>query len=438
MEALEPHKMTSLGIIEDFFQQEASEEICSGIERLPSEQLWVLLERLDTMYDLWLGKRLGKIDLAASSDRSTPIRTFQPIFTGMDYFYRPELFERWLRCSLLYYPGPVAMPDPVGGADLRLARTGRPGFDESTAYAARETLIRGLRATMDLRPLISRGDVVLVPEISVERAFDSVRTYFDILEAMHLSQDDSEMFTSLDVELARIHPAIIRRIYEMDELTNRIMPAPWEDEAFGQDLEWAYDLPIARWLWAGAEMEFSPVAADERVQEKLDVGIQSLARVTSQTDIEAAVMFARFQIPGPDSASLKQVVALRQNEEVFHEFRSTFEYVLRQTSQAAPADQGIFDLEFRRHAEATLNAERRRILSNRERSPVLAKMLTGSFLFGAAGIESAITKQPPVGSALAASAGGLAWLLPYLATSRTRARSSEQRRLFLSYLVGQR
>lgn len=417
---------TTLGIVEDFFQEPLTEDLCRAVGDLPPDQAWELLERLSDACAHWF--RRQRVARRCSDGVLPP---FQPIFDSDGSTRSWQAVERWLKCGLLYYPGSIVVPDPIVGADdfeyFEIAASqGRP---EWLVDRMQEGLARSLRAVVDLRPLLVSNVVTLMPFEGLRRQFDDATLYVAALKA-HLAGSLSSW------EIPEVDPEIKRQALFMNDLdcyAGESQAALDDDGPTPSSLRWLDDEMVEaperlarEWLWAASQLGAAPVAATASVAATMDRAAMLLGPV-ARRDESAADLFRSFRVPGPDSCSLRDVVEMRQSESSFVTFRQCFEKIVNDVASADPTSPDQFTAEFKRALDREIEPLKKEILSQRRRKPSLEHALTSAFLFGAAAIETSITGAFPVGSSMAAGAATLGWAVP--GVGKKRAQDKREREL---------
>jgi len=406
----------SLAVIEDFFGEELSADLISRFASMPNYQLRELLSRIDYAFKHGIPRRVRAVQ---GTSLSAQIAPFQPIFandTNLSFF-APAVMH-WVKCSLLYFPGPIAIPDPVGSIDdfITVDLALEPAGDSFLGHL-KKSAIQALNLTLDLKPLIANGIVMTIPWPSVHYIFE---------DAMYLS------LGAAPGNIASLSSGITHAdLYEMYELWDSYFARGSDGEPVDLDISGQL---TSQWLAVGSLVGTSPVAADSYSLAVMNARLNSNANA-ALIDQRVAQVIANFEIPGAHQATLRDVVRLRLNEEAFEEFRCAFREILLSVSDANPRNDASFSLEFKRHAYETLAEQRQRVTKRREASDTLQLVLTGAFLLGAAGIEGTITHAPPVGSALAGAATLSAWIISK-AKKRSELRNTDELvRTLFTYLV---
>jgi hypothetical protein len=408
----------SISVIEKFFGEPLSKEIVRRFKSMPNYQLEELCIQMDANYLRWYHTRIRAI--AANPNAGGPdLPAFMPV-----YSYRPQFsgwqaeFEHWLKCSLLYFPGRIEIPDPIGWHDhlydLRDAlryRRAAPDLER-----AREQILEGLPTLLTLRPLIDNGSLSTIPEASIRMLSE------DSLN-MNSSWQDPDDLPNLGI------PEIRDRLIELEHMRQHVYNAH-----INVDNEWWFWDIATIWLWIGLCLDNSPVAADSVALSTLERDFR-LNTSTAVQDQRVARLISHFQIPAADNAPLDDVVRMRLNEEAFYEFRSSFDNILQAVTEANPRSDEAFSREFKRHAYDELASHRARVTQDIKTSERLRQMLSGIFLLGAAGVEAAVTHDAPIGTLLAGAAGGGGWLIPYLIRRSKSRKAGELTRMFFSSLI---
>lgn len=426
--AAEPYGKTSLAVLEEFFTTDLNMDMAWALERLPRYQARELLERLQYGFKTWLRRERANAKQSAST---TPFAArFQPIFSN-DSNLRDNAgkLEQWLKCALLYLPGEILYPDPIGSVDdMEYVSIALESGDGKLVDRIIGNLATGVKRLLPLKPLIDAGIVSLLPWPTISQVFD------DRGRAWAFRQMLSETDRSQWHRIAEPAPysGSIDELLELDAFLDRFTTYDEDtNEPLDIDLE---SIVCAEWWWIGSRLGYASLAADTPARRLMTADLGD-ARQAALLDRRIARLFSEFSVPGPSSAATEEVVRLRLNEEAFSEFRMAFEHILRQVAEADPADDTIFSDEFSRHASATLYDRRSAVIRSRRRSDVLQGILTSAGLAGAAIVESSITHQFPIGSSLAATAATVGWLIPAI---RTRAAESASRMLltkFYGYLI---
>jgi hypothetical protein len=409
----------SLNVIEKFFGEPLSEEVINRCEEMPKYQFKELYRQLDGFYRNWYHRRILGTASPAVDEPSLP--AFMPVGSyGIEQpTWRAE-FEHWLKCSLLYFPGRLEIPDPIG--------TYVPNYDLSNLFhrspsdwelgLARDEILQGLPTLLTLKPLIDNGSISTIPKISVEiLSNDSINMILNNINIENLPSYGPVDIRDRLIELEQMRDhAHSSHIDELDKFLMR----PWD--------------VTACWLWIGLCLDNSPVAADTDALATLDRDFRLNSSQVVQ-DRRTAQLISRFQIPGADNAKLADVVRMRMNEEAFYEFRNSFDRILHAVTEANPRTDLAFSREFQRHAYDELASQRAHVARDIKGSDFLRQMLSGLFLLGAAGVEAAVTHDAPVGTLLGGAAAGGGWLIPYLIRRSKDRKTSELTRAFYSSLI---
>lgn len=406
----------SIAVFENFFGEELDADILAKLADMPDYQLKELCARLDQSFKSWFLSKNNYLDASTLT-----IPPFQPVYSHDANLQHLPRLEHWLKCSLLYYPGAVAIPDPLGAGEF----LGHLDYDRDYQdYTDREIrilqyvrneLIDGLRLSLRLRPLVDAGALITMPFPAIMHLNTEAMNAAQGAPFEHLANHG--VFTLAELSAYR---SLTDQFWIYDEDTDDYFPE-------------MNDLLAAEWLWVGVHLGHSPVAADATSLRLMKTDLEGGNAALS--DKKVAELISRFRVPSADKATLDEVVKLRLNDEAFAGFRATFEAILSAVCQADPKDESAFSTEYRRHAYGMLVKEREQLERHRRNSDVLQQILTGAFLLGAAGIEAAVTKDAPIGSILGAGATLGGWLVPYLSKRVRMKETDELIRTFFSYLM---
>jgi hypothetical protein len=224
----------SISVIENFFGEPLSKDIIRRFKGMPNYQLEELCTQIDANYLRWYHSRIRAT--ATNSHAGRPdLPAFMPVYSGPLALSWQSEFEHWLKCSLLYFPGRIEVPDPIAWNDYEYnlhdaLRRRRGAWD---LERARDQIFEGLPTLLTLRPLIANGSLSTIPEASIEMlSHDSLN-----LSTGWLDPDD---LPNLGI------PEIRDRLIELEHMRDHAYNAHIDD-----DDVWRYWDVATIWLWIG-------------------------------------------------------------------------------------------------------------------------------------------------------------------------------------------
>lgn len=318
---------TSLDVIENFFGEALLEEHVAALQTAPEEQILELFSRLNDGWVAWFDERFDK-----------GLTPDQHYFLGEGRDSTTILpLEKYKQLSL-YFPV-IAVPDPlevVIDKHLLLAKT----LGLVTLDSLRHDLTLGATRLMQIAPLVRAQAVALVPSAQIA-ATEGVQS----IARNRCSVHDS---SGLDPEVEVL--AVAEGICSM--------AAYWP-------------LASTDWLWG-----------------RLRSGGDLLAQELAQCNVAVAQAVAEFDVPSARRLNIRDILALRANEEAFAEFRQAFGLAMRESLDQSRLHGSSLGEQYFRD----------RLRPHQERCNALAKT-SGAF-------DGALI---PAGAAFAM--GGLSWLL---------------------------
>lgn len=364
----------------------------SCVERLmqgPEEHIGVLVQNLVSYYYDWLENEEARFSRAADASANDP-RGKQEHEEITYYCMDPlDYWRTWrekldtYKKYLLYFPR-FAVPDPLAEFLWPRITAARVvgGLDISDEF--KQNFQDALLLLAELAPTALKHDVILMP-----RAFAA--DYRVVQEAVNKELQATEQ------EREYWEP-----LYSL--------AAKHQTSRGGMDMiveEVKIDGQLCAWLG------LTPVAGHELnhriLRQDYNRGIRHLP-TTSGTHRVAQTLL-RYDLPGVEKASFERVIALRNSENAFWEWRTEFGRVLDKAQSEQPADEEQFEAEFREAADASL-MPRVKELEKAAASSVLEKWLVPSALaLGASAIAFSVAglPVPPTTAGTAALVGPGNW-----------------------------
>lgn len=448
--------MSSLMIIEEFYGSQLSTELLHTIQNTPLDQLIELEKRLRRysdrvaeVLDVRWGRRSA--DAARQTLRVLGISPRYDYFLSNGVFLHDRLFTTGgtgravtevdeLKHLLLYCDRPV-IPDPV------LAWI--PSLDDDASPPSGVRLTRAIRQILPLAPLMRSGDVLAIPPpshlyigdwpVPSESAWETYSFYLDdpyvawtvvndlgLLEPSELPQygsDPGELEEAARLALHRTETDLRPDGPDFERLIRALMPKLWPRSSLDEIDDIVAFSHTARWA------ALIPIGSDPRTLHHIEAGGRILLEGGVEDGSAESSIFGpaiQYRIPRLSHVALEDIVALRQNEELFQDLR---EGLTRVAEEAAGADasngyeaysQVVRSLAGDLIEPIHTRLERDRKRANR-RNTIWGRALAGMVSLGVKGIGTLLGFPPPIPSKLGTSAGTLA-------RSKVTKRSASRRR----------
>lgn len=341
--------MNPIPIIEEYLGRELTLESAQQLASAPNDHIVGLIASLEHFYFDWLenaerdpeGKAGGYLYCVDSAHEAGDWRT------------RLDECKRYL----LYMPKFV-VPDPLASTLkplLTLAKLlGSIMIDDNL----RQDLQSALSLLAGLSIASREGEILLFPQ---EFAFD----YTSVQEGAQR-------------ELAALEASVTRDAYykpileTLDEYTRSRDNVNRLKKGTSTPVEAQKDAPSTvdnAWLvknyYTGgvkvagqicARLDLSPVAGNEvsRVVLQQEYNLGTIEKPIAQGIHKMAQVLARYEVPGIANADIATILALRQNEAVFNDFRREFANLLQHATRQSPIDQHQFEVEFKQACDDLL------------------------------------------------------------------------------------
>ena len=304
----------------------------------------------------------------------------------------------FLKAKLLYLPGAVVCADPLAGvATWWLRAESLDPHMEKEISARTKDLVSGLRQVQEWRPLIESGDLILIPGI-----FPYYQCFGRAREAL-----------------------VARGITELPPTT-----VEFDDEggaAIGG--EWYYLMAETVASLPGY-LNYDILVESAGAADAVVKGTQALA----VAGVESATIghLRGVTLPSITRISWADIARLRNQDDLFAEFRASFAEVARLAASPAVQPSGR---ELQAAADEILSPRVRAVTDESRRRSVLEQTIIGGLSLGGAAVEHHVTGQPPVGTLLALSAAELGWFLNLTLVGRAERAGRRELRRFYAQLI---
>ncbi len=376
--------MNTLDIIRDYIGQELTTQYVERLATAPAEHITPLIQNLAPHYYDWL-----------EHEETNQVDTQESRYFCIDHFSSSAPWQQQLETfkkHLLYFPRFV-IPDPLASF-LWPHITFAAMFGTVTINEEfRQNLRNVLLLLSELAPVVDDKDIFLMPT-SFAKDYSAIQegagkdlqiieglesNYYEPLFQLIKSQ-------STDKEQIRMLEDGVRMIVGSVQVCGQIC----------------------------AKLQLTPVAGDEFVREILKQdyarGLQYI--LAPNRTQRATQTLLQYEVPGAAKASFERIIALRKNEDAFHEWRREFGKVLDKAQEEGPADEKQFEVEFKDAAQDILSP-RVKELEKATASSALEKIFVPASLSigaGAAAVYVADIVFPPTAIA-AASLAPAGWVL---------------------------
>lgn len=382
-----------LWAIERFYGQELSPDLISAVRHTPLNQLGDLAETIDERSYVPASRQVSGI----AADQLIVRRDFSEPLANLDI----------LR-SMLVYSEVTFVADPIRNWASEAFEFQWPPRDIPVVNrSAGVSLARILQGLLPVLPLIRQGILQLIPDpqISLHISYGSASgplldetdlLYDDpiiargVVAACRLSIDDIEDWGLVDSDGEIFYREVAERILEdnlygsgsagfRDKVLRCIgasgnLDAYWDSAQRAQILRNALES-------LGGTTPIVPLATDKILERHLflnsaTTGIStSLGSPRAVTQSESTAI--RFGIPSMNTIDLAKLVSLRQNEEVFAQFRSSLETVLDGVANEHTSSYSEFVDAISASAESHLGPIVERLTREIERGRLAKSVLSG-------------------------------------------------------------
>lgn len=349
--------------------------------------------------------------------------------------------DRWARCALLYIPRKIAIQDPVASQPCFGGALTTGVLSREDAPSIRAQLIDGVQSAARYAPAVERKMLSFLPTQSVRRLSWEAQDELVDLEFVHDVQQ--RIFDAGDADdlegIGLATPPSVREVLEADRRAERIRGLPPDEAHDRKTLRMLHRLASAHpdaalldfflshaWLTERLRM-FGVVGSTRGFEGELGKGVPSIHH-------GVADLLTSFEVPGPDSLTLKEILNLRENEEVFAEFRESYARALALLLEWNPRNQTELNKDFSIAVHESLTAHQRQIISRKRASPTLDQWLPLPFTFSAIGIEHVMTQAFPIGSLLTTVAATIAFVVATAMQSKESKSDQMQRRVLTSLM----
>jgi hypothetical protein len=385
----------TIELVEEFLGDKLTVSSAQSLASMPTSKLAQLFERLAPSYYDWLENESKRRESEAIE-----------IYHLLDPYPRRLPWQKQLeKCKglALYFPR-FTLPDPIASTiwplvtwSLVLQRLGEKP-EVRVTNKLRLNLEYGLSLLAELSPLINTDEVRLIPSAF---ALD-----YNVVQV----STQNELDALSEEELASRYRVI-----------NRL------------DLG-----TVKQWGRICAMADLTPVAAKGWVNDVLKVEYETACfQRTPQIQTRMAENLLNYQMPGISKISLREIIALRQKEDAFYQFRRSFAEVLDIVHKESPPDQAQFEIEFREAAETVLRPRIEDIEKRLRGSSALAGILkpTG-LLIGGGIITFLITGTLPISVPVGTGLVTVSWVAERIYRRFSKSgRSARLVRQFYGYLI---
>lgn len=393
--------MDAAAAIEKLTGEELSPALSDRLATAPWEHIALLAQTLAPVYYDWL-----------ENEEQRRKEDSHEVHHCLDPYPRKASWQQQvsrLKGFLLYFPR-ITVPDPLAAAlwppitwAQVLRKLGEPPLfvapgDES---AFRSRLRRALLLLTELRPLITRGEIVPVP-------------------------------APFALDYSVVQDAARKAVSKVDSLPEG------RGSAYDQCSKECLGA-VKVWQKVCAMCDYTPVAARPWVGKVLQADIDVVKlRCVPGIDVRSAQLLRGCELPSISNVSMSTIVSLRKNGDAFDEWRSDFHKVMATVDASSVARPEQAAVELQRGFEDILRPRVEQLKEKIKGSPVMDKIFTPAVLALAGSVVTfSITGDPHVsltGALVSASLSPAAWMIEKLGR---RYRKSGRKDALLAEFYGQ-
>jgi hypothetical protein len=369
--------MNSIEIIQNYIGEELTSEWAHRLADAPFDHIQILLfEKLYNFYIDWLESE----EQRRSEEEVNEIDTFHcidpyPDPINLAWHQQLDHYKKFL----LYFPH-FTIPDPLAHIIWPIAQIALVTQQFGSRYSIpnedefRSNIKEVFLLLSELAPFVSKGDIFLIPSPFV--------------------LDYEVVQRGANQEMQSLTKAYYKRFYKI--------AADYKTDKGGTESV-VGDVKV--WGQVCSMLDLTPVAGNGLVYEILKQEYQ--LKKASVRSHQVSQILMQYDVPGVSKASLSEIIALRKNEDAFHEWNSSFGRILEEAHKKAQNfhdDERQFNVELLQAAEAELRKCKEDLQAEVRGSSALDKILIpGALAIGVGSVVAWATHSPEHG--VAASAG---------------------------------